>query len=300
MSLTALREMFGKAATEDEHCIMVVQASRDCLEFLFAAEYTEQPLDTKVLDEAFIEHGWSESHLFTWDEFQIVATRLFPKSAENTAGAGAAATAEQSELTGQGAVAAAAATASGTGATSLLTPAFGLCQTAPAGDMGACGQDDEARPSETQPYTDHANPEQQKQHDDMMNLMDEVEYVELKSFIEQRKHEYMTSHPGDGQTAPKVVESDWNACFYNYWLRRFLVQKSLPQEKFAHKMVGDMFVSLIPPGSMEEARSQAEANDLTRKMKLQYIDQFDAALWARWKQLEQQLMYMQEEPFGGL
>ena len=77
----------------------------------------------------------------------------------------------------------------------------------------------------------------------LMPLVHETEVAELQAFIRDRRKLYFQFNPGDEDTPVLVQRAEWNCRFYRAEMQKFLLEKSLIENKFAHRMVDGVFES---------------------------------------------------------
>ena len=128
-----------------------------------------------------------------------------------------------------------------------------------------------------------------------LSLVDPLEYVELKSFIEAELERKLQSMPVNVALPHKVRVATEQRENYYFWMRQYLVKKSLHRRVFAHKMTGDLFVALIPPHSLAEPNMRHEALTCACAMTQASLPSFDTALWSAWKQKEEIFALLDDE-----
>ena len=132
--------------------------------------------------------------------------------------------------------------------------------------------------------------------EEILGAIQKSEYVELESYLAQRRQLYFASNPGEKDIPQKVQDVEWARRFYYAELQRFLTEKSLKAKKLAHKVVDGVFVSLIPPSSMEDPIASAEATTLSTQMKASHLEAFEVMFWQEWEKSSTVLSYIEGDP----
>ena len=177
---------------------------------------------------AFDVMGWDDQYLLSWNDFQQLAIQLKIDEAEETA------TGDEENRADE------------------------LAQSA-SEIIDAIA----ARMAENKfPYV---NPDELGDHQEAINAeavlaySQEVETVEMKSFIDTEKAKYAANNPGDEALSRWVHRS-----FYPL-MREFLYIKALEEKKFDHRMSDDGFVPLLAVASLEDGEQREMAAAAAKK-----------------------------------
>jgi len=230
------------------------------LQMLLEVHHADLIISKEVIEEAFKANEWPAAHSFSWDDFKKLVCHVY--SLEDTETSVLAIDDESKDLADFVDV---IADRNASQIVSSIPPS--IAETTDA-TMGS---------------------------EDALLLVDTVEAVELQSFIEYQKQQYFTSNHGVDHIPQAVQMAAWNRRYYNVWLRRFLFNKSLSTKKFAHKMAGDHFISLIPPSSIADETFREESVSLIANMTTNVIVFLDQELWASWDVLATAVEYSDKD-----
>ena len=183
---------------------------------------------------AFEVMGWDDQYLLSWNDFQQLAIQLKIDEAEETA------TGDEEDR-----------------ANELAQPPSEVIDTIAA------------RMAENKfPYV---NPDELGDHQETINAeaalaySQEVEAVEIKSFIDAEKAKYAANNPGDEALSREVKDAQWVHRSFYPLMREFLYTKALEEKKFDHRMSDDGFVPLLAVASLEDGEQREMATAATKK-----------------------------------
>ena len=108
------------------------------------------------------------------------------------------------------------------------------------------------------------------------------DYVGLKSFLEVKKAEFMSTTPFDEGVPQKVREAKFNYLCYYRLSRRYYLEKSLTERMFAHRMENNRFLPVIGMASLRDREVAVEGQSILEKVKQYHIAEIDKTLWAQY------------------
>ena len=121
----------------------------------------------------------------------------------------------------------------------------------------------------------------------ILSFVNVEEYEDLKNFIEAKLEQHVLGLPCNDDMLQKVREAMEQRDHYYLWVVQYLVKTSLHRKIFAHKMIGNTFIALLPPPSCPDTISRDEALSSAMSMTAAVLPSFDTALWNRWKASEE-------------
>ena len=131
-----------------------------------------------------------------------------------------------------------------------------------------------------------------------LTLAEQCEVVELQSFMDDERAKFLESDVVSPNIPPAMKNAHFARDSYYYLMRRFLVEKSLRERMFAHRVVANVFIPLVPATVLNAGTLQKTAAHVCSLMQAINIPGADAMLWKKWALLEENCVPYSEEPLS--
>ena len=134
-----------------------------------------------------------------------------------------------------------------------------------------------------------------------VDLIDSVEYVEIHSFIRDKYDMFRSTCPADTDESEEVRRSKWiRECYWTHCLD-YLLSKSLRAGELAHRFVGNLFIPLLTPSSVEDEDIKFLAQGLMTEVQpqdLPHISKLFFSSWADFAPFMRNMKMDKEEAFS--
>ena len=127
-------------------------------------------------------------------------------------------------------------------------------------------------------------------------LITQIEHGKFEFYIAEERRKNLEAEFGgtssrsteqvSGSQDWKLKEAEWNYSNHYPCLRWFLATESFQNKKFSHRCEGNRFLSLIPPGTIQDEEKKQHAHGTVAKVKDALLPTIDAALWKAWSEIE--------------
>ena len=114
----------------------------------------------------------------------------------------------------------------------------------------------------------------------ILSLLDTLEFVEIGSLIASERQKYLECERlREGVWSDASMDlTDWKRkgdewTYENHYpiMRQYLLQKSLNNRQFAHRFIGDQFIPLIAPQTIEDEIEKTRAFATFVKVKVEML-----------------------------
>ena len=127
----------------------------------------------------------------------------------------------------------------------------------------------------------------------------ELEYVELQSFIESKYARHCADSPADEGLCEGVRRANWARMTYWPLCGEFTAAKSLREIKLVHRFVGDVFVPMVPLGSVTDPDIVSLARHLWPLVREEDLIPVDFRFFGEWMNFRKLLVMMEQDLMVG-